>query len=128
MVYFLLSTVLPRFNNPTPPLHLLNVRLSLLREYNERILADHHNRFKIFDVSDHLHLFWQGVKVRRMSLGSFFVLNCYYCINGTRCQFLGHIPLTLDDYIPYNEVLRPPPIVQLGDMWDYGTGVDPEEV
>ena len=40
----------------------------------------------------------------------------------------GQVPPTLEDYIPYNEVLRTPPAVQLGDVLDYGPEVDPGEV
>ena len=119
-IFRLLATIVPRFRNPTPALRVLNQRLLGLREIIEHVFADHHIRFKIFDVPDRLHLFSHGVKIRRMSLGSFFVLNCYYCLSGTRSRFFGQIPPTLEDYIPEDENLRPPPPVKLGTVWDYG--------
>ena len=119
-IFSVLSTILPRFTNPTPELHQLNMRLASLRQCIEHVFADHRIRFKIFAVPHYLSLFNNGVKVRRMCLVSFFVLNCYYCICGTRCRYFGHIPPTLEDYLPLDEVLHPPPAVNLGNVWDYG--------
>ena len=119
-IFATLSTILPRFNNPSPELHLLNMRLASLRQCIEHVFADHRNRFKLFGMPHYLHLFNQGVKVRRMSLVSFFLLNCFYCISGTRCRYFGHVPPTLEDYLPLSELLHPPPAVDLGDVWDYG--------
>ena len=120
-IFAVLSTILPRFTNPTPELHQLNMRLASLRQCIEHVFADHRVRFKIFTVPHYLSLFNNGVKVRRMCLVSFFVLNCYYCICGTRCRYFGHIPPTLEDYLPLDEMLHPPPAVNLGNVWDYGS-------
>ena len=119
-IFATLATILPRFNNPTPELHLLNMRLASLRQCIEHVFADHRIRFKLFDMPHYLHLFNQGVKVRRMSLVSFLLLNCFYCIAGTRCRYFGHAPPTLEDYLPLSELLHPPPAVNLGNVWDYG--------
>lgn len=119
-IFATLTTILPQFNNPSPELHLLKMRLASLRQSIEHVFADHQNRFRIFGVPYYLHLFNQGVKVRRMSLVSFFILNCFYCIGGTRCHYFGHVPPTLKDYLPINELLHPPPAVNLGNVWDYG--------
>ena len=54
-------------------------------------------------------------------MGSFFVLNCYYCLNGTCSRLFVQVPPMLEDYIPKGEVLNPLPAVKLGDVWDYGT-------
>ena len=32
----------------------------------------------------------------------------------------GQIPPTIEEYIPLDEVLTPPPAVNLGGVWDYG--------
>jgi hypothetical protein len=114
-----LATILPRFVNPTPELQLIKMRLASLRECIEHVFADHHIRFKLFSVPHYLHLFNRGVKVRRMFLVSFFILNCYYCIDGMHCMFFGQVPPTLEDYLPPNELLLPPPAVNLGEVWDY---------
>ena len=118
-IFILLACILPRFTNPTPVQHLLNMRLASLRECIEHLFADHKMRFKIFWVPRYLQMYNQGEKIRQMCLVSFFALNCYNCIAGTRSQYFGQIPPTLDDYLPLDEVLIPPPAVDLGDVWDY---------
>jgi hypothetical protein len=57
-------------------------------------------------------------KARRMCLVSFFILNCYNCINGTRCRYFGQLPPTLEEYLPSGELLAPPPAVNLGTVFD----------
>ena len=118
-IFATLATILPRFTNPTPELHLLNMRMASLWQSIEHVFGDHRTRFKLFSVPHYLHLFNSGVKVRRMSLVSFFVLNCFYCIDGTRCRYFGQVPPSLEDYLPLDEVLLPPPAVNLGTVWDY---------
>jgi hypothetical protein len=71
-IFATLATILPRFTNPTPAEHLLNMRLSSLREIIEHVFGDHHNRFGLFRVPDRLQLFNHGVRVRKMFLVSFF--------------------------------------------------------
>jgi hypothetical protein len=120
-IFALLACILPRFRNPTAVLDLLNSRLLGLRESTEHIFADHHVRFHLFSVPEYLMLYRDGVKVRRMAMTSFFMLNCYYCLNGSRSRFFGQVPPTLEDYIPESEILNPPPAVKLGHIWDYGS-------
>lgn len=118
-IFAVLACILPRYTRLTTARHLINMRLASLRECIEHIFADHRIRFRLFGAPHTLHLFNQGVKIRRMFLVSFFLQNCYYCLQGTRCRYFGHIPPTLEEYIPLNEVLQPPPAVDLGDVWDY---------
>jgi hypothetical protein len=119
-IFAVLATILPRFTNPTPELHLLNMRMASLRQCIEHVFGDHRTRFRIFSIPQYLHLFSNGVKVRRMCLVSFFILNCHYCIDGTRSTFFGHVAPTIEDYLPLDEELVPPPAVNLGLVWDYG--------
>jgi hypothetical protein len=74
---------------------------------------------KLFAVPHYIHLLNQGVKVWRMSLVSFFVLNCFYCIDETQYHFFGHVPPMLEDCLPLDEVLELPPAVNLGKVRDY---------
>ena len=108
-IFRVLATIVPRFRNPTPALRVLNRRLSALRQVIEHLFGDHHCRFKVFDVPSRLRLFRQGVKIRRMALGSFFLHNCYCCLNGTRARYFGQVPPTLEDYLPLDENIAPPP-------------------
>ena len=51
------------------------------------------------------------------------MLNCYYCLDGTRSGYFGHATPTLEEYLPLDEQLTPPPAVQLGDtiyFWVHG--------
>ena len=120
-IFSVLAAILPRFRNPTPALHLLNMRLSSLRECIEHVFADHRIRFHLFGAPHYLHLFDRGVKIRRLCLVSFFTLNCFYCLGGTRCRYFGHIPPTLEEYIPLDEMLLPPPPVDMGMLWDFNS-------
>uniref|UniRef100_A0A7S2PXA2 DDE Tnp4 domain-containing protein n=1 Tax=Skeletonema marinoi TaxID=267567 RepID=A0A7S2PXA2_9STRA len=115
-----LPTILPRYRNPTPEQHLMNMRMASLRQIIEHVFGDHRTRFRIFWTPQYLYIFNQGVKIRRMALVSFFILNCYYCINGGRCAKFQQVPPTLEEYIPLDEELLPPPAVNLGQIWDYG--------
>ncbi len=118
-IFAVLATIVPRFRNPSLELQILNMKLASLRECIEHVLADHRIRFKIFSAPHRLHLFNRGVHIRQMCLVSFFILNCFYCLDGTRCRFFGHIPPTLEEYIPLDEELMPPPPVNLGYIYDY---------
>lgn len=124
-IFALLDTILPRFTNPTPAQQLLNLKLASPRQSIEHVLGDHRNHFKLFTVHSYLRLFNYGVKVRQQCLLSFFMLNCYYCLDGTRCRFFGHRGISLEDYLPEDEELQPPNAVNLGDIWDF-TVLGPE--
>jgi hypothetical protein len=49
----------------------------------------------------------------------FFILNYHYCLDGTQSHYFGRAPPTLKEYLPLDEELRPPPAVDLGDVWDF---------
>ncbi len=63
--------------------------------------------------------FDSGVKVQRQCLLSFFMLNYYYCLDGTRSGYFRHATPALEEYLPLDEELLPPPAVKLGDTWDF---------
>ncbi len=119
-IFASLATILPRFRNPDEVQRLLNIRLASLREVIEHVFAQHRNKFRVFDTPQYLRLFNRGVQMRKMFMVSFFMMNCFNCINGGACEFFGCFPPTLDVYIPLNEELHPPPAVQLGRLWNYG--------
>ena len=54
------------------------------------------------------------------------MLNCYYCLDGTRGGYFRHIPPTLQEYLPLDEELEPPPAVELEDTYDYWMPDDEE--
>jgi hypothetical protein len=77
-----MAMILPSFTNPTPELHLLNIWIASLWQCIEHVFGDHWVHFKLFAVPHYLHLFNQGVKVWRMSMVSFFILNCFIVLMG----------------------------------------------
>ena len=118
-IFAVLSCIVPRYTNPTLVERLINLRMSSLRESIEHIFSMHENMFALFGVPRYLRLYRNGRQVRRLYTISFFIQNCYLCEQGTRCRFFGQVPPTLEDYIPLDEVLIPPPAVDLGDTWQY---------
>ncbi len=114
------ATILPRYANPTPAERLLNLKLASQRQCIEHVFGDHRIRFKLFSVPHYLSLFNQGVRVRRDEcLLSFFMLNCHYCLDGTRLHYFGHPAPTLEEYLPLDEELQPPPAVNLGVVYNF---------
>jgi hypothetical protein len=118
-VFTNLATILPKYINPIPEEQLLNLKLALQRQCIEHVFGDHRNRFELFSVPHYLCLFNQGVKVRRECLVSLLMLNCYYCLDGTRSQYYGHAAPTLEEYLPLKEHLLPPPAIDLGEVYDF---------
>ncbi len=114
-----LATIVPHFVNPLPDQTLQNIIFTSQRQCLEHVFGDHRVRFKWFGMTHRLHLFNQGVIIRRECLLSFFVLNCYYCLDGTRGGYFQCIPPSLQEYLPLDEILEPPPAVDLGDTYDY---------
>jgi hypothetical protein len=114
-----LATILPRYTNPTPEERLLNLKLASQRQCIEHVFGNHRNQFKLFLVPYQLCLFNQGVKVQRECLLSFFLLNCHYCLDGTRSRYFGHAAPTLEEYIPLHEDLPPPPAIDLGEAYNF---------
>jgi hypothetical protein len=118
-IFAIHPTICPRFVNPTPAQAYLNLKFASERQCIEHVFGDHRTRFKLFSVSHYFHLFDNGVKVRKQCLLSFFMLNCYYCLDGTRSGYFGHATPTLEEYLPLDEQLTPPPAVQLGDTVNF---------
>ena len=117
-IFACLACILPRFVNPTALQRLLNLRLASLRQIMEHLNADHRTNFRLFEIPRSLSVVRRGPEVRRLCLVSYFVLNCYYCEQGTRCTYFGQVSPTLEDYIPLWEDIPPPPAVDLGPIWD----------
>ncbi len=118
-IFGVLATIAPRYVNPSPQERLINIRSASARQIIEHVFADHNQQFRIYQVPRFLHMMTDGAKIRRMSLNTFFIQNCIYCMHGTRCRFFGQMPPAIEEYIPLDEVLQPPPAVDLGDVYDF---------
>jgi hypothetical protein len=93
-------TILLQYLNPTPEQVYLNLKFASYWQCIEHCLSNHWTRFKLFLMPHYFHLFNWGVKVQRQCLLSFLMLNCYYCLDGTRSGYFGHATPTLDKYLP----------------------------
>jgi hypothetical protein len=118
-IFAVLACIVPRIRRPTDDVaKFINRRMSSLRQMCEHINSDHETYFQLFGVPKYLRIYKKGPQVRKLCLNSFFVQNCYYCIHGNRSRTFGQVPPTLEDYIPLDEVILPPPSVNLGEIWD----------
>ena len=63
----------------------------------------------------------QKEETKKFILMSYFVLNCYHCLrgNGDSMTTFGMAPMKVHEYLPLDEVLEPPPVVNLGLVYDY---------
>jgi hypothetical protein len=77
-IFAVLAMILPRFTNPTPELHLLNMRMAYIWQCIKHVFGDCQALFKLFTVPHYLDLFNQGVKVQRISM--FFFLYLELCL------------------------------------------------
>jgi hypothetical protein len=97
----------------------MNTRMSSLRQIIEHVFADHKNIFQLFKSENYFRLFYTGEHVMKMVFSSFFLLNCFYSLNGTRSLYFGMEPCTLEQYIPLDEDLEEAPLVDLGTVYEY---------
>jgi len=120
-IFTVLSTILPRYRNPTLIQRRINQRMSGMRQILEHCFADHRAMFGLFSNPSRLRLFFTGVYVRKLLLTSFLILNCRYCLTGVRSSVFNLPPLSLEEYLPLDEALDPAPELDLGgvDTYDY---------
>ena len=99
----------------------INRRMASIRQSIEHMFGCHHTMFRLFNDADRFRLLVQGVEVSRLVFNSFFLFNCYNCLNETRAVFRVRAP-RLEEYIPLDEVLIPAPEVtdnDLGTVYNY---------
>jgi hypothetical protein len=116
-----LATIVARYRTNNSDLHRINRRMASVRESIEHLFALHTETFDLFNNSHRLQLLLGGVQVSRLVLNSFFLLNCYTCMNESPNDFTLRPP-TLEEYIPIDEILRPAPVITdavLGGVYNY---------
>ena len=119
-IFAVLAFIVPSFRSPSNPVDkIINIRLNMLRVVCKHINVDHINLFSLCWLPRYLWLHKKGRQVWRLPPNSFFLQNCYYCIRGTHCRYFGKIAPTLEHYIPTDEVLVPPPAVDLGTVYQF---------
>lgn len=117
-IFASLSTIMPRYRSPNDTQKRINIRMSGMRQIIEHSFADHKTMFALFGSPARLRLFFTGVFVRKMLLTSFLILNCRYCLTGVRSSVFGIPPLSLEKYLPLDEVLAPAP-PESDNVFDY---------
>ena len=80
----------------------------------------HRITFQLFTIPHRLKLLVHGEEVRKLTLVSFFLLNCYTCFN--EVGYFECRPPSIEVYIPLAENIPPAPVVDdslLGDVYRY---------
>ena len=127
-IFTKLPTIIPRFSldgarNEFERIYLkeINRAMSPLRNTVEHLFGHHANFFKLFERKHKFNMFTQKDQTKKLILMSYFVLNCYHCLrgNGDTMTTFGMAPMTIKEYIPLDEILEPPPVVNIGTVDDY---------
>ena len=99
----------------------LATRMASVRQCIEHIFSLHYNLFKLFRQPEQFRLLVSGVESYKLFFNSFLLWNCYQTIYQSFDYFLL-APPSLEEYLPLNEILQPPPNVseeQLGEVYQY---------
>ena len=120
-IFRALLTIMPRYTRPDRTIEqcYVNLKMAGERQCIEHCFGDHRTKFRLFSMPHTLRIYSGGEKVRKLCVLSFFMLNIYYCLDGTRAAYFGHHVPTLAEYLPLHEILHPPPAVDLGDIFDF---------
>jgi hypothetical protein len=123
-IYQVLLCIISRFTGTLSPAEqAMNIRMAGVRISIEHLFGLHHNLFALFSHPDLLRLYHRGPEIRNLTLMSFFILNCYNCLNHTSSAMFGLDPPSLEEYIPLDENIPPAPVIsdeQLGTVYDFG--------
>ena len=76
-----LATIVARYLTPQSDNILMNTRHASVRQSIEHLFGSQKNAFKLCAAAHRFQMFLHGVKVSRMIFNSFFLFNCYTCMN-----------------------------------------------
>ena len=106
------TTIIARYNLVGTPeeidfLGKLNYRMSGIRQSIEHMYGILFNLFRLLKTPRQIQLYNDGQLSYRLGVISFFILNCYTCLNGSACNSMFNTtPPNLQDYLPLDEVLE----------------------
>jgi hypothetical protein len=85
----------------------MNYHMSGIRQSIEHMYGNFFNLFWLLKTPRQIQLHNDGQLSYRLGVISFFILNCYTCLNGSACNSMfGTTPPTLQEYIPLEEELQ----------------------
>ena len=116
-----LVTIIARYQVASGSESRVNHILAAVRQSVEHLFCIHSNVLGLFSIPQRFKLLIHGVEATQMILNSFFLLNCYTCMNESPNNF-DIRPPTLQEYIPLGEALKPAPLVSdnaLGEVYNY---------
>jgi hypothetical protein len=88
-------------------LRRLNFRMSGIRQSIEHMYGQLFNLFRLLKTPHQFKLFNDGQLAYHVGVISFFILNCYTCLNGSPCNSMFNTePPSLQDYLPLDEQLH----------------------
>ena len=116
-----LATIIAHYQLPNDIENRINRILASVRQSVEHMFCIHANIFELFSIPQCFKLLVYGVQCYKIILNSFFLMNCYTCMNESPNNFNIHPP-TLQEYIPIFEPIKPALIVSdsaLGNIYNY---------
>ena len=96
----------------------INTLMSSVRQSVEHLFCLHKNIFKLFNQPERFRLLVHGNEARKLIFNSFFLLNCYICLNESPNNFMARPP-TIEEYLPLDEQLQAAPEVTDAHMGEY---------
>ena len=106
-----LATIMRPYTRPNHEQRIINTRFSSLREDIEHKFAQVFGLYKVLRDATRHRLFWDAEHVRKLFFCCLFTSNCYNCFNESRNRAYDLRAPTLEQHLPLNEQLIPPPVV-----------------
>jgi hypothetical protein len=88
-------------------LRRLNFRMSGIRQSIEHMYGQLFNLFRLLKTPRQFKIYNDGQLAYRVEVISFFILNCYTCLNGSPCNSMFNtVAPSLQEYLPLHEPLQ----------------------
>ena len=116
-----LATIIARYAMADENEDRVNRRLAGARQSIEHLFSLHYNIFGLFNIPDRFKLLVHGVECRKMVIDSFFLLNCYNCLNESPNNF-DLRPPSIEEYLPLSEAIDSTSVIPdaaLGELYNY---------
>ena len=112
-IFSTLATIIKPYASPNDEQKIINTRFSSLREDIEHKFAQVFGLFQVLRISSRHRLFFNAAHVRKLYFSCLFLSNCYTCFNESRNHHNNLRAPTIQQYIPLDEDLSPPPMLDI---------------